>query len=1099
MQLFTSHKNNIFGLSIILFLILEALLLLFLYNLYDDETTKHNTDVTNLLENEYHKVIKSFTANAALVIEEKILEEDILLLMKEANSADSLRREEIRKIIYDKLTSTYQNMNLYAYKQLQFHLPDNTSFLRFHSYEKWGDNLTGYRKTVENANSRREKTIGFEKGRIFNGYRIVYPIIYKNEHLGSVETSVSDSSIVSYIERDNDLICNFIVLAEEIKKKIFTEELVNYDPSSISPRFLYNINLNKKFKSKIAKTKLPYKIILDDIHEQEIQNKINSFDKFSFSTFTKGNYIVTFLPIKDYTDTYVAYLISFRDDEFIGKVRSRVIVFFLTGTFIFVVIVSYFSNVFVSRMEAREYAELLKKKNEELEKIKNDLLEREGLFKEMFDKHSAIQLIVDPSSKGKITDANEAALNYYGYNRDELIGQGIDFINSMNDKQVFYRMNQVVNGESRKFQVRHKLKSGELRDVEIFSTPINYKNKLLIYSIIQDVTEFVKAQKALNKSDFILKQLSENVPGNIYQYRMYPDGKSSFPFASSGIYDVYEVHPEDVKDDASLAFSRLHPEDFDEIVRKILYSRDNLTMWDDEYRVILPEKGVRWLRGTAKPEKLEDGSVLWYGYIRDITNTKLLSLKLKESEENFRNVFESMDDLIFVTNKDGEMIFVNSAVSRKLKYSKEELYGLHLLEVHRAEDKQTAEKVFVEMVKGQREYCPLPLQAKDGSLIPVETRIWFGKWNGKDVIFGISKDLTTLQAALEKFNKIFENNPALMVVTRISDNVITEVNNAFLNKLGYSKDEVIGKTSQEINAFQEPENQYHIKQQLQQFGRISDVKLKVRSKSGEMYDGLFAGEIINNQGELSFLTVMVDITERVKAENALIKANSEKDKFFSILAHDLRSPFGGLLGLINILKNEKDNLKNEDYDEIINSLDKGANRIYDLLNDLLEWSRLQRNAIQCEPKSIPVKDIVNDVVALLYQQATQKNIAIEYFEDNDEIIFADKMMITTVIRNIISNAIKFTHKNGTISIYVNRNENMTCIKIRDNGVGMSEETKNSLFRIDKSVSNAGTNNETGTGLGLIISKEFMQMNGGDITFESELNKGTIFTVTVPSV
>ena len=152
---------------------------------------------------------------------------------------------------------------------------------------------------------------------------------------------------------------------------------------------------------------------------------------------------------------------------------------------------------------------------------------------------------------------------------------------------------------------------------------------------------------------------------------------------------------------------------------------------------------------------------------KDITERKKAEEALKESEANFRTFFDTVDDIIVVGSPDGKIIYSNPAASTRLGYTPDELKGMRLLDMHPADKRKEAEVIVTAMFKGERDSCPLPLARKDGGLVPVETRVWFGKWNGADCIFGVSKDLTKEQEALQKFNRLFSSNPAPMAVSSL--------------------------------------------------------------------------------------------------------------------------------------------------------------------------------------------------------------------------------------------------------------------------------------------------------------------------------------------
>jgi len=239
---------------------------------------------------------------------------------------------------------------------------------------------------------------------------------------------------------------------------------------------------------------------------------------------------------------------------------------------------------------------------------------------------------------------------------------------------------------------------------------------------------------------------------------------------------------------------------------------------------------------------------------------------LSESEGNFRELIETIEDIILVGNLDGSIIYSNAATSSKLGYNPKELCKLKILDLHPPYLRKEAAFIVSEMISGNQDVCPLPVLGKNGNLIPVETRVWIGKWNGTDCIFGISKDLSKEQEALQKFDQIFRMNPALMAVSKMPDRTFTDVNDAFLQTLGYSKEEIIGKSSLELNLFINKEEQNQVSQMLSDYGHFREIEMQVRTKQGGVRYGLFSGDTIETHGTKYLLTVMVDITKKKQAE-----------------------------------------------------------------------------------------------------------------------------------------------------------------------------------------------------------------------------------------
>lgn len=226
-----------------------------------------------------------------------------------------------------------------------------------------------------------------------------------------------------------------------------------------------------------------------------------------------------------------------------------------------------------------------------------------------------------------------------------------------------------------------------------------------------------------------------------------------------------------------------------------------------------------------------------------------------------------------------------------------------------------------------------------------------------------------------------------------------------------------------------------------------------------------------------------------------------KDKMFSLIAHDLLGPIGALLGLSNHALECGDKLEIDDQKKYIKLINDGATKAYTLVNNLLTWARTQTDRISFSPKIHPVNDIIKDVLKLFEVRTGVKEISLIAEMDDDLIVLADKDMLQTVLRNLISNAVKFTHRGGQVRVEAHRtiedNKEFVEISVKDNGLGLEPEIKNNLFKIDKNVSTPGTEKESGTGLGLILCKEFVEKHKGKIWVESEAGKGSAFYFTLP--
>ena len=234
-----------------------------------------------------------------------------------------------------------------------------------------------------------------------------------------------------------------------------------------------------------------------------------------------------------------------------------------------------------------------------------------------------------------------------------------------------------------------------------------------------------------------------------------------------------------------------------------------------------------------------------------------------------------------------------------------------------------------------------------------------------------------------------------------------------------------------------------------------------------------------------------------ESKEQLTIANKTKDKFFAILAHDLRGPISTIDQMTRMLYEDYDILDTEFRKETLREMKESSKSVFDLLENLLTWSRSQRGILHFEPTEVSLTAIIHINFGLLKQTADKKEIKLISEIEGDISFQADANMVSTIFRNLISNAIKFTERGGSIRINAKKDSKKVVVNVIDDGVGMDEETISKLFKIHKNASKKGTSGESGTGLGLILCKEFAEKHNGTITASSEPGKGSVFTVSFP--
>jgi two-component system, sensor histidine kinase and response regulator len=260
---------------------------------------------------------------------------------------------------------------------------------------------------------------------------------------------------------------------------------------------------------------------------------------------------------------------------------------------------------------------------------------------------------------------------------------------------------------------------------------------------------------------------------------------------------------------------------------------------------------------------------------------------------------------------------------------------------------------------------------------------------------------------------------------------------------------------------------------------------------------LISTSVISANDEKYVLITIDDTTKLKQQEKKLKDLMNAKDRIFSIIAHDLKSPFYSLIGFSELLIKNLNSYNKEKIENQLKTINKTAKQTYNLLEDLLLWSKSQAGKLNYEPQQISLHQICNEIVAQYKEQAMIKEIDLNYFFEDEIFISADKDMLKTILRNLLSNAIKFTHKGGQINIYTEKDNQNATITVSDNGVGIEKEDLTNFWELSRKIIKTGTTGEKGGGLGLMVCKEFVEKQNGKIWVESEAGKGSDFKFTLP--
>jgi PAS domain S-box-containing protein len=493
------------------------------------------------------------------------------------------------------------------------------------------------------------------------------------------------------------------------------------------------------------------------------------------------------------------------------------------------------------------------------------------------------------------------------------------------------------------------------------------------------------------------------------------------------------------------------------------------------------------------------------------------------SNDVFRSVWENSMDGLRLTDENGIIVAVNNVFCEMFGKIGAETIGHHYTELYGdAVDKYALNEDYND-------------RFKTGKITPRYHRIyqlWSGKrleseevstfvndGKGNCLMFTQFRDVTeqreiqrSLKLSEEKYRNLFSHSPMPIFQSTIDGKVIN-ANNAFLRLLGYESFYEFIDMDISTMLFANTDEQKDFMQTLEHRGYIVNTEMHLRRKNGHMLTVLETSRAIKDaNGKMTGVEGMLeDITARKaierklqeyvwaleKSKNDLSELNAQKDKLFSILSHDLRSPFSSILGFCDILIREHDQLTIEESLQFVSYIQEAAQDQLSLVNKLLDWSRLESGRIKIEHVDIDLHDLAEKTVHALMGLARQKDVTLTSTLPSHTMVCGDRSMLSQVFGNIIGNALKFTPANGAITIELaEERSNQWVIALRDTGVGIPEGDLHKLFHIEEKYTRKGLSGEKGTGLGLPLVAEIVEKHHGSITVQSDIGKGTTFFITL---
>jgi PAS domain S-box-containing protein len=747
------------------------------------------------------------------------------------------------------------------------------------------------------------------------------------------------------------------------------------------------------------------------------------------------------------------------------------------------------------------------------------LQKSESRFKAMFDNSSVG--IYQTDADGKCQVVNKKWCDFAGLSPEEALGDGWQRALHPDDRERMFSFWNEFALSRKPWNFEYRFCTPDQKITWVLGTAVpllNDNNEITGYlGMNTDITERKQAEEALLISEDKFRKAFESNPG-IVAISTLDEGR--YIEINQHFTDLLEWERHEVIGRTSTELGLFCDPSERNTLKKLMMRDGNLRNYDAKMKT----KSGQIRIGSFSAEIIEMGGLkCLFSQVEDLTERKLAEEALLWSEMRFRSLLQDVSSVsVQGYALDGTTQYWNKASEKLYGYTSEEAMGRNLLDLIIPPEMHPDVQQAIELMDETAQPIPsseLSLMRKDGSRVSVYSSHAIVESPGKpNELFCIDIDLTELKQAereilkqKQQYDSLVSKIPVGVYILRSKPDgafALEYASPRMAEMLGMNIDFLLNHHENIFEAIHPDDLDGFVR--LNEEGIENTVPFDWKGRvfvNGEIRwmhissmpqlqddgDVLWHGQIVD-------ITDSVDYQEEIRRKNEeLINLNATKDKFFSIIAHDLKGPFNSILGFSSLLTRqiqEKDFASIGKYAGIIEGASQQA---LDLLMNLLEWSRSQTGQIKFSPEQLEMSAVIDQSIDLLFGLAQEKSIIILTEIPVNFRVFADMSMIATILRNLITNAIKFSHPEGEILISGDQTAKEFIISVKDNGVGIKKESISKLFRIGEIQSTLGTRKEKGTGLGLLLCKEFIEKQGGRIWVESEPGAGSIFSFSIPKV